>query len=483
MADVNLKNLARMTVSSSGTGTITLNTAVTGFLTFDLAGCSTAAAGSIVRYAISDTTKSEFAYGTYSSSSLTLTRGSSTTGMKSTNADSPIDMSNAAQVFITDSYADHPFIVDTTGSPITYTYSQDGATAAMVSNTNAGASASANLLAVYDAGSLRVGATGSGGTSVGIVQWTGSGAFYIDALNATGNIAVRTGAGPTNALTVSSTQAVAIPGTLAVTGNSGVTNSQNGATTFTVSNTNAGAAASANFIATVDAGSLTAKGNSTANGGTSQILWSGAGSFLVDAQNAAGNIALRTGAGPTNALTISAAQVVAIPSATASISTATGALVVTGGLGVGGAVFADKFSATSQPCFSAHKNGVDQVGLLSANFTKVTAGTEDFDIGSYYDAATSRWTPPAGLVQIKGAAVIQNTLTTGGAQILAIYRNGVKIAETRNYAASTVEGLSIDVLYRANGAEFFELFVYGTASVDFDVNGSGELTRFQGFVL
>lgn len=113
MADINLKNLARMTVSSSGTGTITLNAAVSGFLTFDLAGCSTAAAGSIVRYAISDTTQSELAYGTYTSSSVTLTRGSSTTGMKSTNSNSPINMSNSAQVFITDADADHPIRPDT----------------------------------------------------------------------------------------------------------------------------------------------------------------------------------------------------------------------------------------------------------------------------------------------------------------------------------------------------------------------------------
>ena len=95
-----LKSLGRMTVSSSGTGTITLNAAVSGFLTFDLAGCSTAAAGSRVTYAINDTTQSEIATGVYISSSKTLTRGSSANGLKSTNSDSAINMSNAAQVFI-----------------------------------------------------------------------------------------------------------------------------------------------------------------------------------------------------------------------------------------------------------------------------------------------------------------------------------------------------------------------------------------------
>lgn len=103
---MSLFNLARMTVSSSGTGTITLNVAVSGFLTFDLAGCSTASTGQAVTYAISDTTQSEIAYGTYTSSSLTLTRGSSLNGMKSTNSNSPINMSNAAQVLVTPNAAD-----------------------------------------------------------------------------------------------------------------------------------------------------------------------------------------------------------------------------------------------------------------------------------------------------------------------------------------------------------------------------------------
>lgn len=113
MTAVNLRDLARMTVSSSGTGTITLNAAVSGFLTFDLAGCSTAAAGEVVRYAVSDITQSEIAYGTYTSSALTLTRGSSANGMKSTNSNSPINMSNSAQVLITPQSRDFVWVADT----------------------------------------------------------------------------------------------------------------------------------------------------------------------------------------------------------------------------------------------------------------------------------------------------------------------------------------------------------------------------------
>lgn len=93
-----LFNLARMTVSSTGTGDITLNAAVSGFLTFDLAGCSTSVNGQPVSYAINDTTQSEIGTGTYHSSSVKLT---GRTPNQSTNSNNAIDMSNTAQVFIT----------------------------------------------------------------------------------------------------------------------------------------------------------------------------------------------------------------------------------------------------------------------------------------------------------------------------------------------------------------------------------------------
>lgn len=108
MAD--LFGLARMTVSSSGTGAITLNSAVTGFATFDTAyqatrGSTVPPGGIAVQYAINDTTQSEQGNGVYTSSDVKLTRGSSANKSVvtsiSTAQTTPINMSNAAQVFIT----------------------------------------------------------------------------------------------------------------------------------------------------------------------------------------------------------------------------------------------------------------------------------------------------------------------------------------------------------------------------------------------
>lgn len=89
-----LYNLARMTVTSTGTGTITLGSAVAGFLSFASSGI---ADGDTVTYAIEDGANSEIGRGVYTSSGTTLTRSV----LKSTSSNTPISVSTSAQVFIT----------------------------------------------------------------------------------------------------------------------------------------------------------------------------------------------------------------------------------------------------------------------------------------------------------------------------------------------------------------------------------------------
>lgn len=93
-----LYNLARMTTATTGTGTITLGSAVTGWLSFAATGASD---GDQISYAINDPgtspTASEIGTGTYTASGTTLTR----TVTKSTNSNSAINLSGNAHVFIT----------------------------------------------------------------------------------------------------------------------------------------------------------------------------------------------------------------------------------------------------------------------------------------------------------------------------------------------------------------------------------------------
>ena len=89
-----LFNLAGMSTATTGTGTITLGSAVYGHLTFAQAGVQD---GDLVGYAVKDGAASEVGYGVYTASGTTLTR----TVRKSTNSNSAISLSGSAEVFIT----------------------------------------------------------------------------------------------------------------------------------------------------------------------------------------------------------------------------------------------------------------------------------------------------------------------------------------------------------------------------------------------
>jgi hypothetical protein len=91
---VKFYNLARVSTSTTGTGTITLGSAISGFLTFANAGVQD---GDTVAYGISDGSSSEVGTGVYSSTGPTLTRSVTT----STNGNAAINLSGSAQVYIT----------------------------------------------------------------------------------------------------------------------------------------------------------------------------------------------------------------------------------------------------------------------------------------------------------------------------------------------------------------------------------------------
>jgi hypothetical protein len=114
-----LRDLASMLSATTGTGTLTLTTAASGFITFDNAGV--AHGGVTVTYLIVDGTSREVGRGVYTFSGLTLTRA---TVLASTNGGSKISCSGTQTVSITDAAEDHIAVDE--AQPTAFTAAQKG---------------------------------------------------------------------------------------------------------------------------------------------------------------------------------------------------------------------------------------------------------------------------------------------------------------------------------------------------------------------
>lgn len=109
---VTLVNRAKMATSTTGTGTITLGSAVTGFQTFADAGITN---GMTVRYVIENGDNFEIGSGTYTAIGTTLSR----TVSESSNSDSALNLSGSSEVFLTAIAADFDAKLDKTGGTMT----------------------------------------------------------------------------------------------------------------------------------------------------------------------------------------------------------------------------------------------------------------------------------------------------------------------------------------------------------------------------
>ena len=126
------------------------------------------------------------------------------------------------------------------------------------------------------------------------------------------------------------------------------------------------------------------------------------------------------------------------------------------------------------PSFSANKNGSDQ-SISNGVYTKITFGTEDWDVGGYYDAANSKWTPPAGKYLI---TVSMNISGLTGIAHATLYKNG---SAHRDLTFTAIGGnWACSLLIDANGSDYFEVYAEQTGGGSHTIGGDTILTFFQG---
>ncbi len=120
--------------------------------------------------------------------------------------------------------------------------------------------------------------------------------------------------------------------------------------------------------------------------------------------------------------------------------------------------------------FRAHMNSIGQSGFLPNQYNLLAWKACRFNDENRFDLATSRWYPPAGLVQLSAFVWLRSTDQTGN-YVIKVFKNGkdtfddtgtgISAAGTFPDAVSCILPAWLDY---ARDGDFYELYLYTTNS-------------------
>lgn len=139
---------------------------------------------------------------------------------------------------------------------------------------------------------------------------------------------------------------------------------------------------------------------------------------------------------------------------------------------------------TALPKFSAHKNGAYQT-VSTATWTKITFTTEEYDVGSGYDAVNSKWIPALigkGHIDAKiyiGSPPDQSWLRIFIYKNNAIYKgNDIRASGANDQVVNVNIDINVDVV-----TDYFEIYIYHNCGVDKPAGGESWDSYFMGHML
>lgn len=152
----------------------------------------------------------------------------------------------------------------------------------------------------------------------------------------------------------------------------------------------------------------------------------------------------------------------------------TGAWTFSGAVAFSAAVTSTStFTSSGQNRARAYRTTSNQ-SLSDATATAISLGAESYDVGAMHDNSTnpSRITIPtggSGTYSFVGQITFDNNAT--GRREIAIYKNGSKVAENKNFTSDGTEDTAIQVFFldSSSQGDYYELYGYQNRGGALDV--------------